>query len=111
MCTAARVLCAAPDSESLAALKGAAIGAEWEVAGGATSVDKVLAHVRTWLPYVLVFDARLGRDLGRRAAALHPGLRTVSVGEADADLTVGSLEEVRGAVALSLGGNPPGASA
>jgi CheY-like chemotaxis protein len=103
MCVAARVLCAAPDPESLAALKRAASGAEWEVTGGATSGDEALEHVRTWLPHVLVFDARLGKELGRRAAALHPGLRTVSVGEAQADLTVGSLEEVRTAVATSLG--------
>jgi CheY-like chemotaxis protein len=102
MCIAVRVLCAAPEAESLAALKRAASGAEWEVTGGATSGDEALEHVRTWLPHVLVFDARLGKELGRRAAALHPGLRTVSVGEAEADLTVGSLEEVRTAVATSL---------
>ncbi|HEV8572061.1 MAG TPA: hypothetical protein VGR49_03285 [Actinomycetota bacterium] len=108
MCIAVRVLCAAPTPESLAALKRAAVGAEWEVTGGATSGEEALAHVRTWFPHVLVFDASLGRDLGRRAAALHPGIRTVSVGDAEADLTVGSLEEVRSAVARSLGRDEPG---
>jgi hypothetical protein len=107
MCSAVRVLCAAPASESLASLKRAAVGAEWEVTGGATSAEEALAHVRTWFPHVLVFDAQLGKDLGRRAAALHPGLRTVAVGVAEADVTVGSLEEVRGAVARSL---QPGAA-
>jgi hypothetical protein len=103
MCIAVRVLCAAPSAESLAVLKRAAVGADWEVTGGAISQDEALAHVRTWFPHVLVFDARLGKDLGPRAAALHPGLRTVSFGVAEADLTVRSLGEVRSAVAASLG--------
>lgn len=103
MCTAVRVLCAAPTAESLTALKRAAVGAEWEVIGGATSAEEALAHVRTWFPHVLVFDARLGKDLGRQATLLHPGIRTVSVGQAEADFTLASLEDVRGAVASCLG--------
>jgi hypothetical protein len=103
MCTAVRVLCAAPDAESLGALKRAAVGTEWELIGGATTADEALAHVRTWFPNILVFDARLGKDVGRRAALLHPGIRTVSVGQTEADVSVGSLDEVRGAVAKCLG--------
>jgi hypothetical protein len=106
MCTAVRVLCAAPDAKSLGALKRAAVGAEWELIGGATTADEALAHARTWFPNVLVFDARLGKELGRQAGLLHPGIRTVSVGQAEADVAVGSLEEVRGAVATCLGRSP-----
>ncbi|MGH2682546.1 MAG: hypothetical protein ACRDIX_04850, partial [Actinomycetota bacterium] len=92
-------------------LKRAASGAEWEVTGGGSSVEEALALVRTWFPHVFVFDARLGPDVGRRAAALHPGIRTVSLGKAESDVTVEVLEEIRIAVAESLRLARPGPNA
>jgi hypothetical protein len=56
MCRALTVLCAAPDGERLAALKRAAVAAEWELVGGATDVDQLLGQVRERSPHVVVIE-------------------------------------------------------
>ena len=98
-CRPPLVVCAAPDRETLAALKRAAVGAEWELSPGATSaaaLDQLDDHhamvlvVREPVPG-LVAEAR------RRFVSL----RVVCVGrprEGEADVVVDSLAEVRAAV-------------
>jgi len=54
MCRALKVLCVAEDAGALAALKRAAVGAEWELAVGATSEEEALAQIGAERPHVLV---------------------------------------------------------
>ena len=41
MCRALKILCAAPDAESLRALKSATVSASWELVGGASTADRI----------------------------------------------------------------------
>ncbi len=98
MCRALKVLCVAEDPQALAALKRAAVSAEWELAPGAVTEEDALAQLEAERPHiVVVFGAFEGfvREAGER----FPGLRIVT----DRDLpgasaVAASLEEVRGAV-------------
>jgi predicted oxidoreductase len=101
MCRALVVVCAAPDRESLMALKRAAVGSEWELSPGATTDDEAIAEIEERLAHVLVVSGGVG-DVVSRARERWPGLRIVVVapppGPTDATVVVGSLDEVRGAV-------------
>ena len=101
------MVCAAPDRQSLIALKRAAVGAEWELAPGATSAREALAQLEDHHALVLVVhEPVLG--LVSEARIRFPGLRIVRVGEARepfADVVVDSLDGVRAAIL----GVPPAA--
>jgi hypothetical protein len=90
MCRALTVLCAAPDAERLTAIKRAAVGAQWELAGGALGVEELLAQIAERMPHVVVIDG-LPPDAAARARATSPTIRILVVSdsapgiEADAD--------------------------
>jgi hypothetical protein len=99
-CRAPLVVCAAPDRDSLQALKRAAVGAEWGLSSGATSVDEALAQLEDHHALVLVVHVPVPGLVGE-ARKRFPALRIVCVGapgEDGADVVVRSLDEVRPAV-------------
>jgi chemotaxis response regulator CheB len=99
MCRALTVLCAALDRARLGELKRASVAVEWELAGGATSLDEVEAQVTDLRPDVIVIDAVLGAEAVARAKEAKPGIRVVSVGPLpEADEEAASLEDVRAAI-------------
>jgi threonine dehydratase len=99
MCRALTVLCAATDRDRLGELKRASVAAEWELSGGATSLDELAAQVADLRPDVVVVDGGLGPGAAARAKQAKPGVRVVSVGPmAEADEQAGSLDDVRGAI-------------
>jgi hypothetical protein len=53
VCRALKVLCVAPDPEALAALKRAAVSADWELAPGATDEASALAQLDEEHPHVV----------------------------------------------------------
>ena len=99
MCRAMKVLCAAPDEESLAALKRATVSATWELVGGASTADELVRQLDHHAPDVVVVDASLpGVELAaiRRAA---PRVRVIAVGTLDgADGVAPTPERVRDAI-------------
>ena len=98
-CRALTVLCAAADPARLAAIKRATVAAEWEVVGGAVSLDELLAALEDERPNVVVLDAGLGHDAAIRAREVLPGARIVSVGPLPGvDAVAASLEGVRDAI-------------
>jgi len=98
-CRALTVLCAAADSARLAALRRAAVAADWEVIGGASSVEELLAQLEERHPNVLVLDSGLGQDAALRARAVAPTARIVSVGPLPgADAVAETLGAVRDAI-------------
>ena len=112
MCRALKVLCAAPDLERLVGLKRAAVGATWELVGGATSAEELGTQVAQWRPDVVVLDASLGPEAVARVRAESPACRIVSVGSVGsvgsvdgADAVAPSLKDVRGEI---LGVPKPG---
>jgi hypothetical protein len=93
------VLCAAPDREGLAGLRRASVGAQWELVGGAASLDVLESQVLEWRPDVVVLDAGLGRRAVEAARRARPGVRVVSLGPLEgADAEVAELDEVRPAI-------------
>jgi hypothetical protein len=54
MCRALKVLCVAPDRERLAALKRAAVSADWELTPGATDEATALHQLDEERPHVVV---------------------------------------------------------
>jgi AmiR/NasT family two-component response regulator len=102
MCRAIRVLCAAPGSRRLAEVKRAAVGAEWELVGGAASLAELQAQVEDLEPDVVVVDAGLGEKAVGAVARARPTARIVSLGAAPgAHEVAASLQEIRAAI-LSL---------
>jgi hypothetical protein len=106
MCRALTVLCVAEDEGSLAALKRAAVSADWELAPGATTLEAGLIQLDEARPHVLIVFGAFERLV---AAALEasPSLRVV----ADRDLrgasvVVASMDEVRDAVRGRRPGGP-----
>jgi hypothetical protein len=98
MCRALKVLCAAPDRERLAALKRAAVGADWELTAGATDEAGALEQLEAEHPHVAVVTGGL-EGFVRLARKRHPFLRIVTdYASPDATVVVAGLEEVRAAV-------------
>ncbi|HEX2090705.1 MAG TPA: hypothetical protein VHI54_12410 [Actinomycetota bacterium] len=85
MCRALKILCAAPTPERLAEIKRATVSVQWELVGGATSVDEVAAQVEEWNPDVVVLDRGLGPDAETRAREAKDTVRIVVVEAADGD--------------------------
>jgi AmiR/NasT family two-component response regulator len=104
MCRALRVLCAAPDRERLLALKRATVSAQWELVGGACSLDELVSQVDGVAPDVVVIDAGIGPHAASRVREHRATARIVSVGGPmrGADAHVGS-----GAVREAIMGVPP----
>lgn len=99
MCRALSVLCAAADRAKLSELKRAAVATEWELSGGATSLDELAAQVADLRPDIVVVDAALGPEAVASAKGAKPGVRVVSLGSLpDADDEAASLDEVRAAI-------------
>jgi hypothetical protein len=98
MCRALTVLCVAPDRERLAALKRAAVSADWELAAGATDEASALGQLEAEHPHVVVAIGELGAFV-REARRRYPYLRIVTDREsADATAVVARLDEVRAAI-------------
>ena len=86
MCVALKVLCVAPDAETLGALRRAAVSAEWELAPGATSEREASRQLRDERAHVVVVFGPFERFV-RRALRSQPSLRVV----ADHDLPGASV--------------------
>jgi hypothetical protein len=98
VCRALKVLCVAPDLETLAALKRASSSADWELTAGAVDEDAALAQLDDERPHVVVAFGDV-EGFVRRARELHPFLRIVTDRDLPgATVVAASLEEVRGAV-------------
>jgi hypothetical protein len=113
MCRALVVVCVAPDRESLAELKRAAVGPEWELAPGATTAEDAVAQIEDRRGHILVVAGPAGEVVGR-ARERWPWLRIVVVGDdvAGATVVVATLTEVRDAVkGLPPAGGPVGTPA
>ncbi|MDP9342745.1 MAG: hypothetical protein M3Q23_11780 [Actinomycetota bacterium] len=86
---------------SLAALKQAAAGAEWELVDGTTSADEALAEIERERPHVLVTWGSFA-ELVREARRRYPGMRIVWVGRGEeipeANASLPGLEGVRDAI-------------
>jgi len=100
MCRALKVLCAAPGRDRLGQLKRATVSTNWELVGGAASIEEVREQIDSWRPDVVVFDAALGPEAVETARAALDRVRIVTVGSAivGADDVAASLDEVRAAV-------------
>ena len=99
-CRPLQVVCAAPDRESLSALKRAAVGAEWELSQGATSAPDALDQLEDHHAKVLVVREPVP-GLVAEARRRFASIRVVCVGrpqEGEADVVVDSLAEVRAVV-------------
>lgn len=105
MCRALKVLCVAEDPDALAALKRAAVSAEWELTPGATDPKEAVRQLHDERPHVVVvFGAFEG--FVAQAIEAYPALRVVADRDVPgAGAVVGSLEEVRSTV---LGRSRPG---
>jgi hypothetical protein len=106
MCRALVVLCVAEDEGSLAALKRAAVSADWELAPGATTGEAGLAQLHEVRPHVLVVFGAFDR-LVATALDAYPSMRVV----ADRDLpgasvVVDTMDGVRDAVRGRRPGGP-----
>jgi DNA-binding NarL/FixJ family response regulator len=99
VCRALTILCAAPDEESLRALKVAAVSATWELVGGASTAEELVRQLDDHAPDVVVVDAALpGVNVTaiRRAA---PRVRVIALGTlAGADGVAPTPERVRDAI-------------
>lgn len=107
MCRALKVLCVAPDPEALAALKRAAVSADWELTPGAVSVQEALTQLDTERPHVVVVVGGF-EGLVASVREAQPFVRIVTDRDLPgATVVAASLEEVRGAVkALPRPGGP-----
>lgn len=100
MCRALKVLCAAPGRDRLAELKRAAVSTNWELVGGAASLEELAGQLESWRPDVVVLDSNLGAEAVAAVRSLLDRARIVTVGSAvaGADDVAASLDEVRAAV-------------
>jgi hypothetical protein len=98
MCRALKVLCVAEDGPALAALKRAAVSADWELAPGATNGSDALRQLDEERPHVLVVFGPFEGFI-RAAIEAYPSLRVVADRVLPgSSVVVGSLEDVRDAV-------------
>ena len=98
MCRALTLLCVAPDDAALAALKLAAVSAEWELAPGATQERDALDQIDAYRPQAMVAFGPLERlvELVREG---FPGMGIITDRDTPGATAVAtSLEEVRGLV-------------
>jgi Mrp family chromosome partitioning ATPase len=106
MCRALKILCAATSAEGLAELKRAAVSAQWELVGGALSIEQLGEQLDRYNPDVVVADAGLGPGTVDAVRAARLPVRLVAVGSLPgADEAAESTDEVRDAI---LGAPRPG---
>jgi hypothetical protein len=105
MCRAIKVLCVAGDADALAALRAAAVSAEWELTPGATSESDAIGLLDAERPHVLVAFGPFER-LVSLAREGFPAIRIVTDRDAPgATVVATSIDEVR---ALIKGPRPGG---
>ena len=98
MCRALKVLCVASDPDSLAALKAAAVSAEWELATGATDEADAVGQIDAERPHILVVFGPYERLIALTRERF-PAIRIVADRDAPGATAVAtSLQEVRGLV-------------
>jgi hypothetical protein len=107
MCRALKVLCVAPDTESLSRLKASAVSAEWELAPGATTEADAVGQIDVERPHVLVAFGPYERLIAV-ARERFPGMRIVADRDTPgANAVATSMDEVRRlVVALPRPGGP-----
>jgi hypothetical protein len=66
-------------------MKRATVSVQWELVGGATSVEEIAAQIEEWNPDVLVLDKGFGSDGEARAREVKDALRIVVAEAVDAD--------------------------
>jgi AmiR/NasT family two-component response regulator len=99
MCRSLRVLCAAADPERVEELRRAAVGAHWELVGGAASLKALEDQVAEWQPDVVVVDAALGEAALTVVRRIRPSIRIVALGTmSGADAEAAWHEDVRAAI-------------
>ena len=81
MCRALKVLCVAPDRESLLELKRAATSVEWELTAGATTQEQALRQLHEERPHVAVVFGSFDDFIGRALDA-YPAMRVIADHEA-----------------------------
>ena len=98
MCRALKVMCVASDAGALAALKRAAVAAEWELTSGATNETDAIGEIDAERPHILVAFGPFER-LVALAAERFPGMRIITDRDTPGATEVAtSLEGVRGLV-------------
>jgi chemotaxis response regulator CheB len=98
-CRAVRVLCAAGSPQRLAELKRAAVGVEWELVGGATSIEELERQVAEFRPDVIVIDESLGSESAAAARLSAPRARVIGVGNlTGVDASSPSEKDLRAAI-------------
>jgi len=98
VCRALKVLCVAPDGDALAALKRAAVTAEWELSPGATTEEEALAQLESERPHVLVVFGDFAGFVGKAREA-YPFIRIVADRDVPGTTVVAaSMKQVRDAV-------------
>ena len=98
MCRALKVLCVASDAEALAALKRAAVSAEWELTPGATTEADALRQLHEERPHLVVAFGDFEQFVAEAREAF-PSVRIVTDRDLPGATAVAtSLEEVRGAL-------------
>ena len=96
MCRALKVLCVAPDRDTLVALKNAAVSAEWELAPGATTEADAIGQIDAERPHILVVFGPFERVVSL-AHERFPAMRIITDRDAPGATEVAtSIEEVRG---------------
>jgi len=100
VCRALKVLCAAPGRERLIELKKATVSTNWELVGGAASLEEIAGQIDSWRPDVVVIDGSLGADGVAAVRSVMDRVRVVTIGALveGADEAADTLDEVRAAV-------------
>ena len=80
------------------ALKRAAVSVDWELVGGAVSLDELDAQLATWAPDVVAIDAGLGADAPARVKERLPRAQVAVIGADQAAGQALSRDEVRAAI-------------
>ena len=109
MCRAVKVLCVAADEGALAALRSAAVGADWELTPGAMTETDALGVIDQERPHAVVCFGDYGR-LVALTRERFPAMRIVTDRDAPGTSAVASpVEDVRGLLeALARPGGPVG---
>jgi DNA-binding NarL/FixJ family response regulator len=99
VCRALKVMCAAPDPDSLRVLKSAAVSVSWELVGGATTAEQLVKQVDEYAPDVLVLDAALPGVAIDAVRAAAPRTRVIALGSlAGADGVADTPQGIRDAI-------------
>jgi hypothetical protein len=99
VCRSLKVLCVASDEATLAAVRLAAVSAEWELAPGATTEEDALEQLHEVRPHVVVVCGPF-EGFVAKALEVAPYLRVIADRELPgAGVVVESPDEIREAIA------------